>query len=977
MVCFMKKRHKCVGGVVLLATTILAASGAAAATATVGTFTGGDPGDGLDLEGNFTYAVNVGPSGGAGKVGDAIFTPDSISGVSVTAENNIGNGSWGTVAYGDTDNDKNLSTAMDSIRWAAAPNVVTVSLNVEPGAEYKLQILLHEDCCPGRGFNVVINGETEVSNLMPGVTQNGGDPDPTTFQDIKNAVGAVVTYQFVAATNKLVFVLDGPSADSADISDHNAILNGFTLERLSAINDSDNDGLADDWEIKYFTNLDQKGTDDPDQDGLSNTDEQTAQTDPTKPDSDGDGLTDGDEVNQYHTDPLTLGDQDGDLLSDGDEIQTYHTDHTKTDTDGDGFSDYYEVHLLTDPNDAASKPVKTVANLFTGPEDGQGLDLSGNFPYAISFGTEQPGGQIGDATFTPDSVDGVTVDASQVADGWNVDVNFGEDTDEEFTLTSIMGNIRWSNSDNATTPAVTVTLANLQVGASYKLQMLFAERLWARGFDVSVNNRLVAKAFAPFQWQGGFVGPGGATPRTNGVVLTHTFIANSTETVILLDGRPVTDRAMPDHNAIIEGATLELAAAPVDSDSDGLWDAWEMDVFGNLDQTAAGDPDNDGLKNSDEFTSNTDPNKADTDGDGLNDGMEVNTTHTDPAKTDSDGDGLNDGDEVNTYGTDPAKADTDGDTLNDSSEVMTYHTDPLKTDTDGDGKDDATEIIQGGDPTKADPPTQFSNILVQPISGGDPEDGIDLQGNFLYAFNVSSAGAAGKAGDADFTADTAPGITVIAPSDIPAWDTPEYGDTPADDVIEKVTQSIRYGPNVTVKLANLVPGSTYKLQLLFYEQCCYGRGFNVYADGEVLATDFSPPEIQGDVNYTGGAAMVSAEFTTQRNQLVISLDTRGRTREDLTDPNAILDAVTLEILKLSDAVIAPTITNIAKDDNGVSITLDTLSGKTYTLEYKQSLTDATWAAGDQKTATGASTVLSDTTPAHLGGTQGFWRISAQ
>ena len=51
----------------------------------------------------------------------------------------------------------------------------------------------------------------------------------------------------------------------------------------------------------------------------------------------------------------------------------------------------------------------------------------------------------------------------------------------------------------------------------------------------------------------------------------------------------------------------------------------------------------------------TDPKKADTDGDGLNDGAEVNQYKTDPLKADTDGDGLNDGAEVNQYKTDPRR----------------------------------------------------------------------------------------------------------------------------------------------------------------------------------------------------------------------------------------------------------------------------------------------------------------------------------
>ena len=38
-----------------------------------------------------------------------------------------------------------------------------------------------------------------------------------------------------------------------------------------------------------------------------------------------------------------------------------------------------------------------------------------------------------------------------------------------------------------------------------------------------------------------------------------------------------------------------------DSDSDGLADIWEIDHFSNLNQAAAGDPDNDGVSNADEY----------------------------------------------------------------------------------------------------------------------------------------------------------------------------------------------------------------------------------------------------------------------------------------------------------------------------------------------------------------------------------------
>ena len=74
----------------------------------------------------------------------------------------------------------------------------------------------------------------------------------------------------------------------------------------------------------------------------------TTHTDPTKIDTDGDGLTDGAEVHTHHSDPNKL-DTDGDGLSDGAEVQTYHTDPTKQDTDNGGVPDGTEVIAGTNP----------------------------------------------------------------------------------------------------------------------------------------------------------------------------------------------------------------------------------------------------------------------------------------------------------------------------------------------------------------------------------------------------------------------------------------------------------------------------------------------------------------------------------------------------------------------------------------------------------------------------------------------------
>lgn len=55
---------------------------------------------------------------------------------------------------------------------------------------------------------------------------------------------------------------------------------------------------------------------------------------------------------------------------------------------------------------------------------------------------------------------------------------------------------------------------------------------------------------------------------------------------------------------------------------------------------------------------------------------------------------------VNT-GTDPEKADSDGDTLDDWTEITKHLTDPNKADSDGDGFPDATEIAAGKSPTNS------------------------------------------------------------------------------------------------------------------------------------------------------------------------------------------------------------------------------------------------------------------------------------
>ena len=194
-----------------------------------------------------------------------------------------------------------------------------------------------------------------------------------------------------------------------------------------------------------------------------------------------------------------------------------------------------------------------------------------------------------------------------------------------------------------------------------------------------------------------------------------------------------------------------------DTDNDGMNDGWE--VSNGLDPTVRtgsdgpnGDPDGDGLINIKEYVNpswttqnsgtpyfmpgapnqqrtetespcnpvlgigpngcatltaevdgvtSTNPQRADTDGDGLNDSYEALTLLTDPTDSDTDSDGISDGNEVNGQYGSPAQA-----------------SDPRDNNTDDDPFDDGEEdingngVIDGGnetDPTRAEDSGDFDN----------------------------------------------------------------------------------------------------------------------------------------------------------------------------------------------------------------------------------------------------------------------------
>lgn len=154
--------------------------------------------------------------------------------------------------------------------------------------------------------------------------------------------------------------------------------------------------------------------------------------------------------------------------------------------------------------------------------------------------------------------------------------------------------------------------------------------------------------------------------------------------------------------------------ANIDSDGDGLSDALEKtmgtDAF-KVDTDDDGYKDGDEVT-----LYKTDPLKKNTSTEiqaiidkmppnwpyrGVPESVEIPVvTSTQPAVSgsiDNDQDGLTNDQELQ-LGTEPNKSDTDGDGLSDGDEVLKYGTNPLSKDTDGDGYTDAEEVKNGYNP---------------------------------------------------------------------------------------------------------------------------------------------------------------------------------------------------------------------------------------------------------------------------------------
>ena len=197
---------------------------------------------------------------------------------------------------------------------------------------------------PNMGYDQS-SGELNITTIM--MIPNFGCPDVTP----EWLTAGTICFEMISDSQPTKFywnkdLTDINAGDDLSVLKKNNLANLDTIP-VGAPKDTDNDGLNDNDEITYGTDVSDPDSDD---DGLLDGEEvNTYQTKPLNSDTDDDGLTDGAEVKTHNTNPLT-DDSDGDELLDGQEINDYKSNPLKADTDDDGINDGEEVQVYgTDP----------------------------------------------------------------------------------------------------------------------------------------------------------------------------------------------------------------------------------------------------------------------------------------------------------------------------------------------------------------------------------------------------------------------------------------------------------------------------------------------------------------------------------------------------------------------------------------------------------------------------------------------------
>lgn len=412
---------------------------------------------------------------------------------------------------------------------------------------------------------------------------------------------------------------------------------------------------------------------DTDGDDLGDAEEEIAGSNPRKVDTDGDGFSDREEV-EYGMNPCSAagvdgaeGDLDGDGLNNGDE-HIAGTNPALVDTDGDGLSDLEEVGSVSTDSDCEWI-------IF---DENDGIDITGAFPDPDSSVVNYR--LRNDMRVQGECVTNVIVDVNGVLYfprcGHGADIRSSGSRSLDYSIypNALVVAPYWRDlylTTNA--PATKVSVFETGVGTNglFVLQyenacpysnlnrtsvtnaisfQVIVERGGAGSVHI-VYKDLIGSSMKGQSASVGFQSLGGlwSYKLSYGQMMT-TSNGGEGPTVFNTYGQLFngfcfnffpgfgTDPLVvdTDGDGLSDGQEAGSGTGPMapDSDGDGMLDGWEQShgldpADPNGDNGADGDPDSDGVSNLEEAENNTDPRNPDTDGDGIADGIELDQG-TDP-----------------------------------------------------------------------------------------------------------------------------------------------------------------------------------------------------------------------------------------------------------------------------------------------------------------------------------------------------------